>query len=652
MKSQLFQTPCFFVFVIADEFSVVPTSMFSCICYCRWILSCSNLHVFLYLLLQMNSQLFQPPCFLVFVIADEFSTVPTSMFSCICYCRWILSCSNLLVFLYLLLQMNSQLFQPPCYLVFVTADEFSVVPTSMFPCICYCRLIHQLFQPPCFLVFVIAGEFSVVPTSLFSCICYCKWILTCSNLHVFLYFLLQMNSQLSQPPCFFVFVIADEFSVVPTSMFSCICYCRWIHSCSNLHNFLVFVIADEFSVVPTSMFYCICYCRWILSCSNLHNFLVFVIADEFSVVPTSIISCICYCRWILSCSNLHVFLYLLLQVNSQLLQPPCFLVVVIADEISVVPTSMFFCICYCRWILSCSNLHVFLYLLLQMNSQLFQHPCFLVFVIADEFSVVPISMFSCICYCRWILNCSNIHVFLYLLLQTNSQLFQPPCFLVFVSADEFSVVPTSIFSCIHVIAGEFSVVATSMFSCSCHCRWDLSCSNLHVFLYLLLQMNSQLFQPPCFLVFVIADELSTVPTSMFSCICYCRWILSCSNLHVFLQLLLQMKSQLFQPPCFFVFVIADEFSVVPTSMFSYICYCRWILSCSNLHVFLYLLLLMNSQLFQPPCFLVFVIADEFSVVPTSIISCICYCRWILSCSNLHVLLYLLLQMNSQLFQPP
>ena len=255
----------------------------------------------------------------------------------------------------------------------------------MFSCICYC----QLFQPPCFLVFVIADEFSVVPTSMFSCICYCRWILSCSNLHVFLYLLLQMNSQLFQPPCFLVFVIADEFSVVPTSMFSCICYCRWILSCSNLH-----VIADEFSV--------------------------FVIADEFSVVPTSMFSCICYCRWILSCSNLHVFLYLLLQMNSQLFQPPCFL-----------------------------------YLLLQMNSQLFQPPCILVFVIADEFSVVPTSMFSCICYCRWILSCSNLHVFLYLLLQMNSQLFQP-----------------------------------SMFSCICYCRWILSCSNLHVFQYLLLQMNS------------------------------------------------------------------------------------------------------------------------------------------------------------------
>ena len=385
---------------------------------------------------------------------------------------------------------------------------------------------------------------------MFFCICYCRWILSCSNLHVFLYLLLQMNSQLFQPPCF----------------------------------------------------------------------LVFVIADEFSVVPTSIISSICYCRWILSCSNLHVFLYLLLQMNSQLFQPPCFLVFVIADEFSVVPTSMFSCICYCRWILSCSNLHVFLYLLLQMNSQLFQPPCFLVFVIADEFSTVPTSMFSCICYCRWILSCSNLLVFLYLLLQMNSQLFQPPCYLVFVTADEFSVVPTSMFPCI------------------CYCRWIHSCSNPHVFLYLLLQVNSQLFQPSCFLVFVIANEFSLVPTSMFSCIFYCRWILSCSNLHVFLYLLLQMNSQLFQPPCSLVFVIADEFSVVPTSMFSCICYCRWILSCSNLHVLLYLLLQMNSQLFQPPCFLVFVIADEFSVVPTSMFSCICYCRWILSCCNLHVFL--------------
>ena len=120
---------------------------------------------------------------------------------------------------------------------------------------------------------------------------------------------------------------------------------------------------------------------------------------------------------------------------------------------------------------------------------------------------------------------------------------------------------------------------------------------------------------------------------MFYCICYCRWILSCSNLHNFLYLLLQMNSQLFQPPCFLVFIIAHEFSVVPTSMFSCICYCRWILSCSNLHNFLYLLLQMNSQLFQPPCFLVFVSADEFSVVPTSMFSCICYCRWILNCSK-------------------
>ena len=344
--------------------------------------------------------------------------------------------------------------------------------------------------------------------------------------------------------------------------------------------------------------------------------------------------CICYCRWILSCSNLHNFLYLLLQMNSQLSQPPCFLVFVGADEFSVVPTSMFSCICYCRWILSCSNLLVFLYLLLQMNSQLFQPPCYLVFVTADEFSVVPTSIIFCICYCRWILSCSNPHVFLYLLLQVNSQLFQPPCFLVFVIANEFSVVPTSMFSCIF------------------YCRWILSCSNLHVFLYLLLQMNSQLFQPPCFLVFVSADEFSVVPTSMFSCICYCRWILTCCNLHVFLYLLLQMNSHLFQPPCFLVFFIVDEFSVVPTSMFFCICYCRWILSCSNLHVLLYLLLQMNSQLFQPPCFLVFVIADEFSVVPTSMFYCICYCRWILSCSNLHNFVYLLLQMNSQLFQPP
>ena len=228
-----------------------------------------------------------------------------------------------------------------------------------------------------------------------------------------------------------------------------------------------------------------------------------------------------------------------------------------------------------------------------MNSHLFQPPCILVLVIADEFSVVPTSMFSCICYCRWILSCSNLHVF-----------------------------------------------------CICYCRWILSCSNLHVFLYLLLQMNSQLFQPPCFRVFVIADEFSVVPTSMFSCICYCRWILSCSNHHVFLYLLLQMNSQLFQPSCFLVFVIAGGFSVVLTSLFSSICHCRWILSCSNPHVFLYMLLQVNSQLFQPPCFLVFLIADEFSVVPTSMFSCICYCRWILSCSNLHVFQYLLLQMNS------
>ena len=256
---------------------------------------------------------------------------------------------------------------------------------------------------------------------------------------------------------------------------------------------------------------------------------------------------------------------------------------------------MFSFICYYRWTLICSNLHVFLYLLLQMNSQLFQPPCFLVFVIADEFSVVPTSMFSCICYCRWILSCSNLHVFLYLLLQMNSQLFQPPIF-----SCRWIL---SMFSCI-AIAGEFSVVPTSMFSSICYCRWILSCSNLHVSLYLLLKANSQLFQPPCILLFVIADEFSVVPTSMF-----------------------------------FVFVIADEFSVVPTSMFSCICYCRWILSCSNLHVFLYLLLQMNSQLFQPPCFLVFVIADEFSVVPTPMFSCICYCRWILSCSNLHVFFY-------------
>ena len=152
-------------------------------------------------------------------------------------------------------------------------------------------------------------------------------------------------------------------------------------------------------------------------------------------------------------------------------------------------------------------------------------------------------------------------------------------------------------------------------------------------------MNSQLFQPPCVLVFVIEGEFSVVPTSMYSFICYCRWILSCSNLHVFLYLLLQMNSQLFQPSCFLVFVIAGEFSVVPTSMFSCICYCRWILSCSNHHVFLYLLLQVNSQLFQPPCFPVFVIADEFLVVPTSMFSCICYCRWIISCPNLHVFFY-------------
>ena len=176
----------------------------------------------------MNSHLFQPPCILVLVIADEFSVVPTSMF-----------------------------------FVFVIADEFSVVPTSIF-LVFVIADDSQLFQPPCILVFVTADEFSVVPTSMFSCICYCRWILSCSNLHVFLYLLLQMNSQLFQPPCFLVFVIAGEFSVVPTSMYSCICYCRWILSCSNL-------------------FYCICYCRWILSCSNL-----------------------------------HVFLYLLLQMNSQL----------------------------------------------------------------------------------------------------------------------------------------------------------------------------------------------------------------------------------------------------------------------------------------------------------------------------------------------
>ena len=333
-------------------------------------------------------------------------------------------------------------------------------------------------------------------------------------------------------------------------MFSFISYYRWTLSCSNLHVS------------------CICYCRWILSCSNLHVSLLFVIVPtsmvfviaEFSVVPTSMFSFICYCRWILSCSNLHVS-----------------------------------CICYCRWILSFSNLHVFLYLLLQMNSQLFQPPCFLVFVITDELSFVPTSMYSCICYCRWILSCSNLHVFL-------------------------NIVPTIM---LFVIAGEFSVVPTSMFSSICYCRWILSCSNLHVFLYLLLQvMNSQLFQPPCFLVLVIADEFSVVPTSMFSCICYCRWILSCSNLHVFLYLLLQMNSQLFQPPCFLVFVIAGEFSVVPTSMF-----------------LLYLLLQMNSQLFQPPCFLVFVIEGELSVVPTSMFSFISYYRWTLICSNLHVFLY-------------
>ena len=266
-------------------------------------------------------------------------------------------------------------------------------------------------------------------------------------------------------------------------------------------------------------------------------------------------------------------------MNSHLFQPPCILVLVIADEFSVVPTSMFSCICYCWWILSCSNLHVFLYLLLQMNS-----------------SVVPTSTFYCICYCRWILSCSNLHVFLYLLLQMNSQLFQPPCFLYLLLQ-----------------------INSQLFQPPC-------------FLYLLLQMNYQLFQPPCTLVFVTADEFSVVPTSMFSCICYCRWILSCSNLHVFLYLLLQVDFQLFQPPCFPVFVIADEFLVVPTPMFSCICYCRWILSCSNLHVFQYLLLQMNSQLFQPPCFLVFVIEGEFSVVPTSMYSFICYCRWILSCS--------------------
>ena len=145
-----------------------------------------------------------------------------------------------------------------------------------------------------------------------------------------------MNSQLFQPPCFLVFVIAGEFSVVPTSMYSCICYCRWI-----------------------LMYSCICYCRWILSCSNHHVFLYLLLAGEFSVVPTSMFSSICYCRWILSCSDPHVFLYLLLKVNYQLFRPPCFLVFVITDELSFVPTSMYSCICYCRWILSCSNLHVF-----------------------------------------------------------------------------------------------------------------------------------------------------------------------------------------------------------------------------------------------------------------------------------------------------
>ena len=119
---------------------------------------------------------------------------------------------------------------------------------------------------------------------------------------------------------------------------------NWEFICNNKYK----KTWREFSTVPTSMFSCICYCRRILSCSNLHVFLYLLVQMN------------------LSCSNLHVFLYLLLQVNSQLLQPPCFLVVVIADEISVVPTSMFFCICYCRWILSCSNLHVFLYLLLQI----------------------------------------------------------------------------------------------------------------------------------------------------------------------------------------------------------------------------------------------------------------------------------------------
>ena len=173
-----------------------------------------------------------------------------------------------------------------------------------------------------------------------------------------------------------------------------------------------------------------------------------------------------------------------------------------------------------------------------------------------------VSMYSCISYCRWILSCSNLHVSLYLLLKANSQLFQPPCIHLFVIADEFSVVLTSMFF-VFLIADEFSVVPTSMFSCICYCRWILSCSNHHVFLYLLLQVNSQLFQPPCFPVFVIADEFLVVPTPMFSCICYCRWILSCSNLHVFLYLLLQMNSQLFQTPCFLVFVIADEFSTVP-----------------------------------------------------------------------------------------
>ena len=504
--------------------------------------------------------------------------------------------------------MNSHLFQPPCILVLVIADEFSVVPTSMF------------------FVFVIADEFSVVPTSIFSCICYCRWILSCSNLHVFLYLLLQMNSQLFQPPCFLYLLLQINSQLFQPP------------------SFIVFVIADEFSVVPPPCF------------------LVFVITDE------------------LSCSKLHVFLYLLLQMNSQLFQPPCFLylllqmnyqlfqppctlVFVTADEFSVVPTSMFSCICYCRWILSCSNLHVSLYLLLQMNSQLFQPscflvfviagdsqlfqpPCFPVFVIADEFLVVPTPMFSCICYCRWILSCSNLHVFLYLLLQMNSQLFQPPCFLVF------------------VIAGEFSVVPTSMFSSICYCRWILSCSNPHVFLYLLLKVNYQLSQPPCFLLcfllLVITDELSFVPTSMYSCISYCRWILSCSNLHVFCicycRWILSCSNLhvfcicycrwILQPPCFLYLLLQMNYQLFQPPCFACICYCRWILSCSNLHVFLYLLLQMNSQLFQPPCFLVFVIADEFSVVPTIMFSCICYCRWILSCSNLHVSQYLLLQMNS------